>query len=347
MKIKLIFVTSILLVFTACKKEEETTDAKDFTKSTFQKVILPLHSTFSNKALALQSSVLKFETAPTAENLNSLKQNWQAAYSSYSPTEVFNIDNIKDNYAHLYFQKFPIDTLKVISNVHTNPSNAIVSSNAKGLGAIEYLLFRSAALDSFQNEANNIVYLKAMTNDIVDKGNELLSMWKENQNKYVNNQESDASNAFNQLVNGMIQFTENLKMLKVGNPLGKQSLDHPDHYLAQAPFSNTSETGLNEDFEILVKLWNGNKTTVLDTSVGLGEIVKAKNAEVYQEVNTILEKIGKDLSLLPDDLNTAFENMDEALNTLYEDLNVLYTLLKVDVSAQLDVTVFISDLDGD
>lgn len=347
MKRKIVILCSLLLTFTACVNEVETESSTDFTRSTYQQVILPIHATFNQKLNKLKSVVSIFANDLTIDNLNKVKTEWEVSYLSYTPTKVFNIDNIKDNYAHLYFQNFPVDTLKVIKLVNTNPNNAIVSSNAKGLAAIEYLIYRNAALDSFQNNANNTLYLQALSNDLVVKGEELNSMWKNNETKYFNNEESSAKNAFKQLVNGIIQFIENLKMVKVGEPLGKQALDHPNPYLSQAPFSNNSAAGIKADYEILYKLWTGNKSSNLKSSIGLGDLVKTKNTELYNQINVAFEQLKKDINALPMDLNTAFKIMDQSLNVVYTDLNNLYTLFKVDLSAQLDVTVFISDLDGD
>ncbi|MDX1446977.1 imelysin family protein [Lishizhenia sp.] len=347
MKKQILILSCILMAFTACQKEETAINSTDFTQSTYQSVILPLHKTFIQKLKNLQSAVNAFSTDLSMEKLNNVKTEWEGSYLSYTPTKAFNIDNIKDNYSHLYFQKFPVDTQKVNMLVNTDPNNAIVSSNAKGLAAIEYLLYRNAALDSFQNNANTLLYLQALTNDLAIKANELNVMWEDNDSKYIQNKEISSDNAFNQLVNGIIQFTENLKMLKVGNPLGKQSLDNPNHLLSQAPYSNTSKKGIQTDFQLLYKLWSGGKFLKLEESVGLRELLQNKNKELCNNIDEAFNQLEKDIQALPTDLNTAFENMDERVNKLYTDLNNLYILLKVDLSAQLDVTVFISDLDGD
>lgn len=299
MKKTLLILGSALLVFTSCKKEEEQLDATDFTKSSYQKVLLPLHTSFLQEAEALKTELGMFTNNVSTAQLDALRTAWNAAYVAYSPTKVFNIDNIKDNYSHLYFYKFPVDTTKIIANVNTDPTNAIVASNAKGLGAIEYLLYRNGALDSLQSNNKNLIYLTALITDVADKANDLKSMWMENESKYINNEGSNSTNAFNQLVNGMIQFTENLKMLKVGNPLGKQAFDHPAYLLAQAPFSNASFTGIQADYQVLYQLWSGKKTVVKDTNVGLGEIVALKNKDVYEQVNTIFVKLEQDLENLP------------------------------------------------
>lgn len=335
------------LLFVSCNPKDEKYTLKDFTQNCYEDVILPMHKKLSKESVEFTSKIKSLSIESSEKELIHIRKLWKNLHKNYTGSVIFNIDNIKDNYAHLYLQQFPCDTQKVVKNINSDPSNTIVSSNAQGLSTFEYLLFRKGALDSIQKNQKNIIFIHALAKSFNTKVIELEELWKSNAVKYKNNSGKASKNAFNQLVNGIIQFSENLKMLKLGIPIGKQSFSRHNIHLSQAPFSNASLSGLEKDIETLQLLWSGNSTPSYSLKNGLSELIKDKNPKLCKRIDSSFKNIRSSLANTPRDFNTAIEDKHPQLENLHTHLNDLYTLLKVDLSAQLDVQVFISDLDGD
>lgn len=337
----------IALIFTACNSTNDKSTPAEFSRSCYNEIIVPLHHNLSIESEKFNQQISILSNTPSKKQLKKTRESWIELYKKYSASVVFNIDNVKDNYAHLYLQQFPCDTIKLVQNINSDPSNVIVSSNTQGLSAFEYLLFRQGAIDSLQNNAKNLIFLHALANSFNAKTIELEELWLNNKEKYQNNSGSTSKEAFNLLVNGIIQFTENLKMLKIGNPIGKQSFDKQNIYLSQAPYSNSAFIGIQQDINMLKLLWSGESKKHYKPSTSLSKLIEDKNSELCKNLNKCFSNLDQVLNEVPKNFNKAISTKNHELEKLHIHLSELYTLLKVDVSAQLDVQVFISDLDGD
>lgn len=182
-----------------------------FTKAALIKGIgdcaLGLYNKFSTVAVALQDAVAAYAAAPTAETLIAAQTAWRVAMGTWQQAEAFQFgpaagtsevagQGLRDQiYSFPTVSRCQVD-VQIVNQAYAKPDFGNTFINARGLGALEYLLFYAGATNACpaQSEINakgvwtalpaselqqrRVDYALAVAKALVPRGQALVNAWQ-------------------------------------------------------------------------------------------------------------------------------------------------------------------------
>ena len=137
-------------------------------KNTFRNEIAPLHSLFADECTKLNNASIAFANQPNQVNLEELRKQWLETVLTWKRCELYNQGPVEQSFIHNSIDKWPINATTIetsISSENTIDNSYITSrgSNAKGLAAIEYLIFdqnknTNEIIDAFNDQRSITVH---------------------------------------------------------------------------------------------------------------------------------------------------------------------------------------------
>lgn len=327
--------------------------------NTFTNEIIPLNLSFIVSAEALNEAVSLFSSHPTLLNLENTRDNWLNMLKVWKRLELYNLGAVEDSFIHFEINRWPTNTENIEEYINgTETLNEVfiasIGSSSKGISAMEYLLFSTedslAVIKSFTTQLNyerRLDYLKALSNNLITKANEIYAIWSSDKAGFTTSLESGISGSQSQLTNAIITLIEEVVISKLGNALGDNTGGIIDIEALEAFRSESSLISIQEHLIALNRCYIGSyveesiKWGYDDYLVLIGSEVL--NEDIIEAFEVCQEKIDGFSSSLSDTLTTSPDNVI-ALQSAFTDLLVLF---KVDLANTIGTTVTINDNDGD
>lgn len=344
----MISATAVLLLGTAvsCKPDPEVTP--DFDKGSLlvniaNNQISPAISDFESKINALETDYLAFQASQTAQTIQTVQESWKAAYISWQTVKIFDFGPIRDNALKGAIGIFPTDTDKVDDNIAAGTYNlgTAANSDAVGLSALDYLLFKPFAINDFSNPAYvqyGLDVIQKMKNEI----SAVSSQWASYRSTFVNSTGTETTSSFSELINEFNRDYELAKNAKLGIPIGKQSLDIALPEYVEARFSGISFDLLEANVTALRNVYTGG------SGLGFDEYL------LHLDRSELNNTINANFSGILNKINTFSNTLEEAIDNDWSNLDDLYTLmqgqvvyLKTDMTSAFGVLITYQDNDGD
>ncbi len=331
-----------------------------------EEVILPAHATFEAETSSLAESARAFAAAPTVGTLDALQAHWQASAEAWMAVEIWEVGAVRDAFIHTRLYKWP--TSPRLIEEHLAGEAPIdeafiegVGSTAKGLPAIEYLLFDptgdEAVLERFTASGGErrLAYVVAASENAHRTAQALHHIWAETGDDYVTNfvqADSDGgelNSSISMLVNEMVVELEGAANLKLATPLGRSTFGKPWPESAEAFRSDQSLPLLIANIEALQRIFQGGAAA---DAPGLDDLLAARR--VPEEGDPLAGRIAAQfertlaaLRAIESPLRVAVEEEPEQVTAAYDEVRALLVLFKADLAAQLGITITFSDNDGD
>lgn len=368
------FKTSVLCVCVlvvglwACKKE---TNGDSITDSSFDRkamltnmgtnLIIPGYQRLQAAVLLLDTSIAQFNQNPDEANLVVVQQNFKAAYKAWEYTCSFEFGPAEQQFLGKNINTFPTDVNQINTNIVSGSYNldAIANWDAKGLPALDYLLFgvgtdNAAIVVQYTTDpsaANRKQYLAGISIDMKNKINIVLGAWKGGYlETFVNSTGTDIGSSTSYLYNGFVMGYEVLKNYKFSLPLGRmmgQTAPAPEK--VEAYYSGYSSELAKDHWSSTKDIWEGKGLNGID-GIGFHEyllsveggtdlIVKTQQ----QQTNVVNVWAAMPAGRLSDAITQQFDKVD-AVNTELQKLTRFY---KSDMSSLLGITITFNSGDGD
>lgn len=341
-----------LLFFSACvNKKKDDFNRTALLNNAYSNIILPGYNNFQTSATAFKGAADAFLLSPDAAKLDSVKAAFLVAYKNFQEVEVYDFTPSADLRNAL--NSFPADTQQISSNILSGSYNlnAVNNIRAKGLPAIDYLLFAKTANEVVADfsSTNRKQYLADLVNEINTKATEAAANWATFQTTFVNASGTDVGSSVGMLVNDMSFEMERNRRERVGNALGYIGVIlggniAPD--ALEAYYSNYSKELLIENLQQLKTLYEGG------SGIGFDDYLNHLGADyngtpLSTEISNQFNKTTLAAQNVPVDFSAALISHNSEMQTLFLELKKLVVLLKVDMSSQLGVIINYSDNDGD
>lgn len=311
-------------------------------------VILPAYGSFNTASQNLHDASLSFQINPTEENLEKVRNAFKQAQLSWQGCAMFEFGPAADQNLRQLINTFPTDTAQIEKNINDQNVNLdlAINTDAKGLPAIDYLLFGSeAALVNWN--ADRINQLLANTGLIKDAINTVLNKWDEGyQVDFTQNIGNDVGSSLGQWVNELNFEFELVKNARVGIPLGKKSLGIAQPEKVEALYSEMSLESINAALVAQKKAFQGGG------GLGLDDYLDHLDAQYNDEplstaIETLFdEALAKNEAISPT-LNSAILASPGSVEELHTTLQNLVVLLKTDMPSYLGVQITYQSNDGD
>ncbi|MEZ4427839.1 MAG: imelysin family protein [Nannocystaceae bacterium] len=327
-------------------------------------VIKPTLEAFVREAGALASTTEALCAAPDAARLEAAQEAWRVARAPWSRSEAFAFGPVKEIGVKNGIDFWPARpdnvetaiTLAVEINAGTADS---VGASAKGLPAMEYLLFGEgyddalalAAFTDVDAGAHRCAYLTALARDLEVRATALADAWLGDGGHLGALQAAGAGSelypttqdALDELVNGIVGDVTVMVEIKLGKPLGDASGGIIDPGLVESRFSDNALADLREDLVGAAAIYLG----AGDGGEGLTALVRAVDPALDARVRAGFIDAAAAIDGAPRPLRLAIESDGAGVTALQGELDALRRLLKLEVVSALGVTLTLTDNDGD
>lgn len=348
----------VLLVFGSCQSDDESTkpefDRKALLESVIQNEILPATANASSNFSDLSDAANAFTTAPDLEKLNTLRTHWKQSKRSWNHAELYNIGTVRQSFVYSTIDNWPTNTTIIENHIEagtytTEEAVAGSGSNAKGLPAIEYLLFGDdqIILEKFTTDAyatERKEFLKATCAVLKTDGAAVHAKWENDEDRFTNALANGLSGSLNSLVNGQIALLEKMVFLKIAKPAGLSiQTAEPNPELLEAFRSSYALHCVNRNLAALKTSYDV-ENNQSDLSALL---IHSDRSDLDNAIKDKFAACANSISEIDEPLREAIYSQPEKVAALHENLRQLLILFKTDLSSALSITVTFSDNDGD
>ena len=339
---------------------KQSFDREQMLEYIVDKIIIPSFNNLDIELDKLKKSFDLFDADITDENLEDLREKWLNAYKAWQYVEMFNIGKAMEDYYLFKSNIYPVDTVRVNSNIKSedydleNPNNY----SAQGFPTIDYLLF---GLDTDQNKvithlkdnSKNRRYLKNIIDALVNNTKAIKTDWIEIKDEFTKSTENSASSNLNMLINDFIYYYEKgFRANKFGIPAGVFSSGAlPDRVEGYYSREFSKEIAL-EAMKGIKNFFNGvsfenNEITGKSLKSYLNFIESGKESLLSDEINAQLNTAENSINQLDNNfVNQIDSDLVDVLKT-YDDIQTAVVLFKVDMLQVLNINVDYADADGD
>lgn len=338
---------AVLLLSTGCQNR---VTQEQLLQGTARDVITPLYEEAAAETLKLSGAAETCREKPTPENLQLLRSQWKKAAVAWQRTEPFRLGPATDlwlsnkiGYQNIRPATIDANVAKVGTPDETKLSAA--GASAKGLFAIEYLLFQPNGTPKTPSEKDHR-YLAAAALDASLLTRQLADAWSSSGKNYSQTFSSGGQASLNKLLNGMIESIERLKEKRIARLLGREVVWGDD---SDTPPKKEASIAL--DGEILAAPLEGIER-LLSAPSSTGEKKNLFLAYLQQTGSPIgpdyFNQTKKCIGLtraLPTPLEAAASR--PALENDYAEVKKLVALSKSSLISALGVTLTFNSNDGD
>lgn len=325
-------------------------------------LIQPACIQLQNRANALHAAVEVFATNPEATLLADVRTAWQNIYTDWQYANAYNFGPAGESGLRKGLIEeigtFPASTTKIEAAIAAGTWNLDdFNRDARGLPAIEYLIFgenQSAdevAADLAAN-ASRLNYLAALTADLRDRSNEVLTAWNGTyRNEFIQNDGTDVGSSTSQLYNEFVRSYEAIKNFKLALPLGKRPGQvQTEPQLVEAYYSGLSLDMLKHHFAAIENIWYGRARSGQD-GTGFREYLESVEGgpALIADTETQLAALKAALNAVPASpaMSAQIAGDKAPLEALYTEFSKMTRYFKSDMSSLLGIAITFSSGDGD
>lgn len=361
------FYLLICLSIISCNSADDGPNSgKDFDRSIMLEnfttnLIIPSYSNFNSQAEILLAASNTFDESVTEANLAALQEAWKKTAEAWNSTQAFNyVGPAYDSSFIIRINKYPSDKIKIEDHISSSSeiNSAFIESlggGEKGLPAVEYLIFsqegNSVILNKFLTEGENRkTYLKALTENIKEKAANLEAGWQPSGKSYteafLSKTGTDAGSSTNLLANSIIQAVEDIKNIKIGEPIGKKGGSlQPEK--VEAFNSEYSIDLIKTDLNAIENAFKGGEGAGFDDYLNKIDAKWQDDQLLSDRIIQQFESIRTALDELDNPLNKAVTAETAEVDKLFNSFTSLVSLLKGEMISRLGLSVTYSDNDGD
>jgi len=323
-------------------------------------IIEPQHEAFFAEALALQSAIHTLQADLNLQNLTTAQAAWKRAAYEWAKCELFSSQRIM--LLHNQINKWETNT-HFIENFIAGDEELdsafieTIGSTAKGLPAIEYLIFEpaqdnAAVLDQLASNTRRLDYLVALADNLIFKTEELLNVWSRAGVKYLetfitaDGEGNNSQSTISRLTNEMVVYLDDILNRRLEIPLGRNTGGTIQPESLQAWRSGYSAALIQSRLEGFQWAFNGGEGIGFDDYLDfLGATYEGEPLSAV--INQRVERVLGTLERLEAPLYQLLAQDPEQVRTLTAQVRNLFILVRVDMVSWLGVTLTFTDRDGD
>lgn len=337
-----------------------TVDRRPLLKSLRDTVLIPRSEQFSAKTAALENLAGRLAAHPDAALLDSARTAWKAASLSWAALQATRLGPIADQSARIDFwptrPNLIEQALEGVDRLDSNRLANLTASAAKGLPAVEWLLFSPAsggALAALQDSVKGPrrgAYLAAAATDIRRAAAFIEAEWKgATGSAFVDpapaTRYPTTQMAVEELIKGLVATLEDMKNAKVLAPSGAKSGGRPQPDLVESPYAGLSLDILRANLDGAEAAFTGQGLAGAGT--GINAYMEDLGSEVPARIAEGMAKSRNALAAVPQPLSASVAGKEAEVAALGAALADLVVTVKNDVASTLGFNITFTDNDGD
>ncbi len=341
-------------------------DRKAVLKSIADRVILPAVENMVTESEALEASMRAFEQSPSLAGLEDSRNALLQAIGAWKKMEAYNIGAVQAAFIKTRIETVPANTDFIDGFIDSDETldEAFIDSkgsSAKGLRAIEYLLFDPnlpdedvlASLTTDPLGPRRADYALASAENLTKKVMEIQNIWTGEANYYqefIDNDGTGVSASMNMIVNEITALVEKMAQTKLGKPLGKATGGAMEPELLESYRSGNSAPDLLHNLESIKAVYHGgdeDDEQAMGLNDYLTELAIDPENPLTERISAQFETCENALSTLQSPLRITMLEDPQPADESYEALKDLLVLFQTDLVSQLSITLTFNDNDGD
>lgn len=331
-------------------------DQKTMLGNVADAVLIPAYAQFATSTLDLKTKYTAFLTNTDSVHFVAVRSSYLQLVNSWAGVEPFNLGPINDKLWTVQINTWPVKAYKIETAITANASASTQGADAKGMKALEYLLFDTSfstalqQLSSAPGAVDRANYTASVIADLDAKASVLAQDWaKTYREEFVQAQGNDVSSSLGLLVNAIALNLDEVKNMKVGNTVGlgvkvNDNLSHPD--LVEYARANVSLSAMQQNLISLKNAFNGGAGQGIDDLLNFVQ-AKKDGQDLSVMVNAQFDDALTKISGLQQPFQLAVVSQKQDVVSLFQSLKKLIAFFKVDIANNLGVTITFSDTDGD
>lgn len=344
----------------ACGPTEIRDRRRQLLASWGQSALLGWYGETSAGAKLLGQRIDELCADPTAERLSAARQAWWDVRAPWKRAEVFAFGPYAEEPLRYgpkidFWPVRPDNVEQVLAGTVPLSVESVggLGAAARGLPVIEYLLHQPGVdvLSELAAAPRRCEYLRALAGDVAIQVDALAAAWDPAQGDYLSEltQAGRGSQTFmtlqmalGEVVNRMGFSLENIRVDKLGRPLGTTSGGVPQPDKAESPFSGRSLEDVRDNVRGIERLFFGapGEPSLDGYLIWRGRKLAGPIRAALSGVYAALDAIGRPLTEAVTEDPAAVEHAIDAIGELQR-------AFQVDVLNALSVTVGFNDNDGD
>jgi predicted lipoprotein len=314
-------------------------------RTVLQQAIVPAYQDLAAKCHDLTEALASIDQASATGNLEPAQKAWVAALLAARRVQWFQSGPIADReyLSSFYYSKVLPQRMDAVLNSSRAIDESFVAEfgpNAKGLFALEYLLFQKDPKKA-EPVPRRIQYALLLARDLEKKAGQVAQDWgaagdQGTAAKFLAGGQQSLSLVVNHLAQSLEQTGERINfVLVLPQPIARQ-LDR-----IEDSRSATTQQSVLALLQAASTVYHGTN------GAGLEEYLRHLNASLAARLNAQFESALSGVQAIGGPLEQAAVDKRPLLQAAYEKTHALEILFKVDVASALGVTLTFSSNDGD
>ncbi len=315
-------------------------------------VFVPVYTDLHAHAVALRSSLAAVCTDGEPARA-AAEEAWRHTHANWNLTIGFAFGPVVEQMQVGPLDFWPVRTDSIDSAVADAPDRLDAAyidglgTSTKGMPAVEYLLFATPQAEL----PGACSYMLALADDIAERTAELADAWPAQATalKTAGEPGSDypsTQSAVDAIVNQSIENLYAMVKSKLDRPLGNLTGSPADPELVESRFSEHSLIDLECNLDSFALVYLG-ADLASGGPPGLGALVADRDPDLDARILAQMVVARDTLAAIPAPLSGAIVDDRSAVQTARDEIDALRRLIKLDVAQLLNVTLSISDNDGD
>ncbi|MBX2799646.1 MAG: imelysin family protein [Myxococcales bacterium] len=348
-------VCAVALICTACNCGEDSPLPPVLTDLATS-VATSHYATFAERALTMSEATDALCADPTATTLEAARQAWwstrepwkRAELVKFGPTEEFP-ERLGPKLDFWPVSEEAVEELVASTDPVAAADFGRQGASRRGLPVVEYLLWSGGedTLAGLTATPRRCDAAAGAATDVASSASTLLTTWQTPWTGRLTAPADDPSDTYDteqdvldEWVNRMAFTVENIRLTKLGKPLGDGT--GPQLDALESRFSGRSLQDARDALDGVAHAWRGG---VDEAGNGVEDLVT--DPALTEEVSSLIEIASTRLGEVPEPLSTTLTVEPEVVQRAQDALRILQVAIQVDLAQELSVTVTFNDNDGD
>ena len=346
-----------LAIAAGCLEPAEGPSRREVLAHLADAVIVPGQARLASDAAALADKLAAVCVAYDPALHADVQAAWRAVRADWSVASAWAFGPVATQMqaGPLDFWPVRVDTIEAkIAEAPAKIDAAYIDAlgtSAKGMPALEYLLFTPDFLDA-PDRARRCPYASALAADIARRAEALSSAWDpayaaalasagDGSDIYTSEQAG-----LDAVVNATIENLYRMVKDKLDRPLGNLTGSDPDPEALESRFSGTTRDDLEANLRGFASVYLGADGEP-GGQPGLGALVAARDPALDDRI-LAQHGVARDaIASVPEPFSKAIVEHRGDVQRARDEIDALRRLIKLDVASLLGVTLMLSDNDGD
>lgn len=356
----------LILIAAACSKSPSSSgtsttlfgsyDQTTMLNNIGSNVLMANINTLTTSAATAQTAITAFTTTPNATTLTAAQTAWAVLAVNWAAVAPIDFGPIQDNLIEANVDTWPASDSKIETAITAGSSASVVGADTKGLKGLEYLLFdangNTAVLAKYTGStaAAREAFLNSVAKDVATQTATLQSDWKGSYlTVFEGAKGNDVSSSVGQLVNTISLYLDQVKNMKIGNPIGmgvkiNDSKAHPDQI--EYTLAEESLPVMKANIQAMKAAFDGGSGQGLDDLLNYVKATKS-GQNLSTVVDAQFDDVITKMNAITPPYATATSSQTQQIQAVFTSLKTLIAYFKVDVANNLGVTITFTDTDGD